>query len=69
MTKTDKFLKALEEGQKITIKQAIHRYGFNSHNTVTGTVCHLRNAGIDITGAYVVRSQGRETFKYFLAAA
>ena len=69
MTKIEKFLKALEDGKKITIKQAVQRYGFSSSNSVTGTVCYLRNEGINITGAYVMRSQGRKTFKYFLAAA
>jgi hypothetical protein len=68
MTKTEKFLNALEKGQKLTIKQAIRRCGFNSKNTLTGTVSHLRDAGVLIEGAYIRDSRGRETFKYFLAA-
>ena len=68
MTKTHKFLSALEKGQKVTIKQAVKRFGFNSKNTLTGTVSHLRDAGFDIRGAYVRTANGRETFKYFMAA-
>lgn len=68
MTKTDKFLNALSNGQKVTIKQAVRRFGFNSRNTLTGTVSKLRNSGLAIEGAYITNSRGRQTFKYYLAA-
>lgn len=68
MTKTDKFLNALESGQMLTIKQAVRRFRFASKNSLTGTVSKLRYAGIKIDGAFIRDSRGRETFKYRIAA-
>jgi hypothetical protein len=68
MTKTDKFLNALNSGKRITIKQALYRYGFVSRNSFTGTVCHLRDAGVPIEAEYTRDSKGRERYKYFMAS-
>jgi hypothetical protein len=68
MTKTDKFLNALMNGHRVTIKQAVQRYGFASRNSFTGTVCHLRDAGVPIEAEYTRDSKGRERYKYFMAS-
>jgi hypothetical protein len=68
MTKTDKFLTALQSGKRITIKQALHRYGFASRNSFTGNVSRLRDAGFAIEGAWSRDSKGRESYKYFIAS-
>jgi hypothetical protein len=48
MTKTNKFLKALQNGAEITPSQARTRFGFESENAVTSVVRNLRSEGYAI---------------------
>lgn len=44
-SKTDRLLKKLQQGARLTAKQITHTCGFNSPNSVYGTICRLRDEG------------------------
>ena len=66
MTKTEKLIKALRQGQEITADQAIARYGFESANSFRKAVSNLRlNEGYAIY-ANSVETRDGEITKYRL---
>lgn len=47
-TMTEKLLKSLKNGSKLSNAQIQSRFGFASHNSVTGTIYRLREQGWNI---------------------
>ena len=47
-SKTDKLVKKLQAGQRLTASQIRHTCGFASPNSVYGTICRLREEGYKI---------------------
>jgi len=67
MTKTEKFLDALLEGNHITTKQAIQRYGFASPESTRSAVARLRMVhGYPIESYEAIDTKGRVKYKYAL---
>ncbi len=66
MSKTRDFLSALKSGQRLTAKQAMHRFDFVSEDAVRAQVSKLRFQGYAIYANRETNSK-RETFtKYRL---
>lgn len=47
-SKTDRLLKKLQGGARLSAKQITHTCGFSSPNSVYGTICRLREEGFKI---------------------
>lgn len=48
MSKTNKLLNALKEGDVFTARQAARRFNFSGPNSVTGIITDLRDDGVAI---------------------
>lgn len=66
MSKTNAFLKALKNGERLTAKQAVHRFDFTSEDAVRAQVSKLRFQGYAIYANRETNAK-RETYtKYRL---
>ncbi len=66
MSKTRDFLSALKSGQRMTAKQAVHRYDFVSEDAVRAQVSKLRFQGYAIYANRETNARGETYTKYRL---
>lgn len=68
MAKADAFLKALKNGERLTAKQAMQRYGFSRPESVAARVSEFRFQGYPVYSNRYVNSHGDVTYKYRLGS-
>jgi hypothetical protein len=51
ISKKDRLIIALRDGQSFTAKQLVNRFKFASVNSATGVITHLRNEGYNIVSS------------------
>jgi hypothetical protein len=69
MSKTRDFLSALQNGERLTAKQAMHRFDFTSEEAVRAQVSKLRFKGYPIYANRETNSKNDTYTKYRLGTA
>lgn len=52
MTRREKLIRGLQQNLHFTAKQIVKKYRYASPNSVSGTITHLRNAGMNVASFY-----------------